>query len=81
MIDIVTSIDRSSHFDRLIQLGRRAVREAQEQSRQLGVANVYSINGKLFYELPNGAYSPTPPLPIQKTPTKPLQQGGGSGAN
>jgi len=38
----------------LQRIGNRAVREAQEESRRLGVPNVYSLNGKVYYELPNG---------------------------
>jgi hypothetical protein len=36
------------------RIGNRAVREAQEESRRMGVPNVYSINGIIYYELPNG---------------------------
>jgi hypothetical protein len=36
------------------RIGNRAVRAAQEESRRLGVPNVYSINGRLYFELPNG---------------------------
>lgn len=61
MIDANPSADTSDHFDRLIQLGRKAVRDAQQRSRDLGVANVYSINGQLYYELPNGELSLTQP--------------------
>lgn len=61
MIESNSSKDVSDHFDRLIQLAREAVREAQQQSRDLGVANVYSFNGRLFYELPNGELSLTKP--------------------
>jgi hypothetical protein len=61
MIDSISSKDRSSHIDRLIQLARRAVRVAQQHSRELGVANVYSINGQLFYEKSNGELSLTKP--------------------
>ncbi len=43
--------------DELIRVFRSAVRKAQAESRQLGVANVYSLNGQLYYELPNGDYS------------------------
>lgn len=32
----------------------RAVRKAREDNRRMGVPNVYSINGILYYELPNG---------------------------
>ncbi len=38
----------------LQRIGNRAVREAQEESRRMGVPNVYSLNGKVYYELPNG---------------------------
>jgi hypothetical protein len=37
------------------------VRKAQAESRRLGVPNVYSLNGQLYYELPNGDYSRQPP--------------------
>ena len=40
-----------------IRIGRRAVHEAQEQNRRRGIPNVYSINGFLYYELPNGELS------------------------
>jgi len=59
MID--SSEDVSNHLDRLIQIGREAVRNAQQESRELGVANVYSFGGKLYYELPTGELSLTPP--------------------
>lgn len=37
-----------------MRIGRAAVRKAQEESRRLGVPNVYSFNGRIYYELPNG---------------------------
>ncbi|NQT40587.1 MAG: hypothetical protein HQ581_24050 [Planctomycetes bacterium] len=49
-------------FDDIVRIGRCAVREAQEESRRLGVPNVYSINGFLYYELPSGELSRTDPL-------------------
>lgn len=36
------------------RLGREATREALEENRRLGVPNVYSINGRIYYELPSG---------------------------
>ena len=42
--------------DEMIQVMRQAVRKAQEESRQMGVPNVYRINGQRYYELPNGDY-------------------------
>ena len=43
--------------EEVARIGNRAVRRAQEESRRLGVPNVYSINGILYYELPNGELS------------------------
>lgn len=36
------------------RIGNSAVRRAQEESRRLGVPNVYLRNGRLYFELPNG---------------------------
>ncbi len=38
----------------LQRIGNRAVRAAQEESRRLGVPNVYSKNGIVYFELPSG---------------------------
>ena len=38
----------------LQRIGNTAVRAAQEESRRLGVPNVYSRNGVLYFELPTG---------------------------
>ncbi len=39
----------------LIQtIGNNAVREAQKKSLENGVPNVYSKNGILYFQLPNG---------------------------
>lgn len=47
--------------DDFIRIFRTAVREAQEESRRLGVPNVYSYNGQIYYELPSGELTRTPP--------------------
>ena len=41
-------------FDKITRIGNRAVKKAQEENRLKGIPNVYSINGKIFFELPNG---------------------------
>jgi len=46
----------------MLLIGSQAVRKAQEESRRLGVPNVYCHNGILFYELPNGALTMEDPL-------------------
>jgi hypothetical protein len=43
--------------EEFVRIGNRAVRAAQEENRRLGIPNVYSINGILYYELPNGELS------------------------
>ena len=36
------------------KLFNRAVKKAQEENTQKGLPNVYSINGKIVYALPDG---------------------------
>ncbi len=38
----------------IIRIGNRAVRQAQEENHRLGLPNIYSRNGKIIYEMPNG---------------------------
>ena len=44
-------------FDDILRIARQAGHNAQAESRRLGVPNVYSINGHIYYELPNGQLS------------------------
>ncbi len=44
------------------RIGSRAVRKAQEESRRRKVPNVYSHNGTLICELPDGQLTTTDPL-------------------
>ncbi len=38
-----------------------AVRKAQEENRRNGIPNVYSLNGKIFYELSDGTITDVQP--------------------
>jgi len=38
----------------ILKLGNIAVKKAQENNRKNGIPNVYCINGKIVFELPNG---------------------------
>jgi hypothetical protein len=38
----------------ILKSGNYAVKKAQENSLKKGIPNVYSKNGRLYYELPNG---------------------------
>ena len=44
------------------RLGNRVVRRAQEESRRKSVPNVYSHNGTLYYELPDGSLTTVDPF-------------------
>lgn len=61
MPEILENIETFKKADELMRICRSAVRKAQEESRRLGVANVYSFNGVRYYELPDGDYTRTPP--------------------
>lgn len=37
-----------------VRIGNRAVREAQAENHRLGLPNIYSRNGKIVYEMPDG---------------------------
>jgi hypothetical protein len=43
------------------RIGNQGVQAAQENNRRLGIPNVYSINGVLYWELPDGTLSRTDP--------------------
>lgn len=42
---------------KILRLGNKAVKKAQENNRKNGIPNVYCINGKIVFELPNGELS------------------------
>ena len=44
-----------TEFDaKILAIANKAVCEAQEENRRLGIANVYSLNGTLVWQLPDG---------------------------
>jgi hypothetical protein len=57
MSEVLENIETFRRADELMCVFRSAVRKAQQESRRLGVANVYSFNGQRYYELPNGDYT------------------------
>jgi hypothetical protein len=54
-------VDVYEKVQQYIRLGNRAAHEAQEENRRRGIPNVYSINGVLYWELPDGTLSRTDP--------------------
>lgn len=57
----ILTAEQYAKIDELVRLGSIAVDEAQEESRRLGVPNVYSINGRLYYETRTGELSASDP--------------------
>ncbi len=45
----------------ITKIANRAVRKAQEESRKLGIPNVYSKQGQIYYELPDGTITTEKP--------------------
>ncbi len=61
MIRPQLTADTYAAIDEILRIGNRGVAKAQEASRRLGVPNVYSINGRLYYETSDGELSATDP--------------------
>jgi len=61
MIQSRITLETYQRIDELIRIGNRAIAKAQEESRRLGVPNVYSINGRIYYETPSGELSTSDP--------------------
>lgn len=57
MANTTIPLETYEKVQELIRIGNRAAHAAQEENRRLGIPNVYSINGVLYYELPNGELS------------------------
>ncbi len=57
------AIDRVtySRIDDFLRIASSAVAKAQDDSRNQGVPNVYSINGRIYFELPSGELSTADP--------------------
>jgi hypothetical protein len=46
----------------LRRIGNRAVRKAQEENRRRGIPNAYSLQGRLYYQLPSGEITEDDPF-------------------
>ena len=56
------SLEAYKQTREFLRIGNRAVRKAQEENRKKGIPNVYSYNGHIYYELPNGELTKEDPL-------------------
>jgi hypothetical protein len=48
--------------ERITRIGNTAVHLAQEENRRKGIPNVYCINGKIVWQMPDGTISLQEPL-------------------
>ncbi|MDD2906970.1 MAG: hypothetical protein WBK95_04395 [Sulfurimonas sp.] len=45
----------------ILKIASKAVKDAQKRSLENGIANVYSKNGRIYFQLPNGSITETKP--------------------
>ncbi|WP_193150350.1 hypothetical protein [Sulfurimonas sediminis] len=50
----------------IIKIGKKAVKDAQKDSFKKGIANVYSKNKQLFFQLPDGTITQDIPKEYKK---------------
>lgn len=65
MIESWAQAEAKDRHQDIVQLSQQAVRQAQAESRRLGVPNVYFIDGQVHYELADGRLSLTDPYPTR----------------
>ena len=70
-------IETNATIDKIVRIANVAVAKAQEDSRRMGVPNVYSFNGHIHYETPAGELSASDPF---RSGTKTAEQSVGHGA-
>ena len=56
---------------RLLAIANRAVRRAQDENRRHGIPNVYSVNGTLLWQMPDGSITTVDPM-RSSIPSRPL---------
>ena len=55
-------IDFNELSDYITRVGNRAVKKAQEENRKKGLPNVYSLNGTIVWQMPDGSVTTTDPF-------------------
>lgn len=56
---------KAKNYDRFLEMTKifqRAIKKVQKSHRDNGIPNVYSKNGKIVWELPDGTYVSKNPL-------------------
>ena len=68
------SKDTYARIDELVRIGGEAVAKAQNDSRRLGIPNVYAFNGRIYYETSSGELSLCDPYVSGDEYTEPLDE-------
>ena len=50
----------------ILKIASKAVKEAQRKSLENGIANVYSKNGQIYFQLPDGTITQETPKEYKK---------------
>lgn len=50
----------------ILKIASKAVKKAQKQSLENGVANIYSKNGNIYFQLPDGSITQEKPAEYKK---------------
>jgi hypothetical protein len=54
--------DFADYLLNTLRIFNNAVHKAQQRNREMGIPNVYSRNGHLYYELPDGTITTEDPF-------------------
>ena len=53
--------------EKMTRIANTAVHRAQEENRRLGIPNVYCINGKIIWQMPDGSITDKNPDGVADT--------------
>ncbi|MBR1920482.1 MAG: hypothetical protein IJ829_00605 [Kiritimatiellae bacterium] len=57
--------------EKILAIANQAVRDAQDENRRLGIANVYSLNGTIVWQLSDGSVSARAPRQPRRPSARP----------
>jgi len=60
------NIDKFALGFEIIKIGNEAVKKTQKENLEMGIPNVYSLNGVIFYQLPDGTITMEEPEIFKK---------------
>lgn len=64
------TVENFKFRDMVLQIGKKAIKEAQARSLANGVANVYSRDGVAYFQLPSGEITSQVPKEYEHIYTK-----------